>query len=159
MKKISLEDIFGFRVTVEGELASLAATKATTAELDIIKNQIDVMSSSLGDRQRYLEAEYEFHNGIARAAHNPLLLEIIVIVSELLWEMRKELVPIIPEIKEDLRQHRNIYEKIRAHNPEGAREAMHQHLGAALALAKKSGLVRESDALGSEKPSSWEKRA
>src|SRR5437016_4431165 len=107
MKKISLEDIFGFRVTVEGELASLAATKATTAELDIIKNQIDVMSSSLGDRQRYLEAEYEFHNGIARAAHNPLLLEIIVIVSELLWEMRKELVPIIPEIKEDLRQHRN----------------------------------------------------
>src|SRR5436190_12589239 len=122
MKKISLEDIFGFRITVEGELASLAATRATAEEVEKIRNQIHLMTSALADRKRYLEAEYEFHNRIARAAHNPLLLEIILIVSELLWEMRKALVPIIPEIKEDLRQHRNIYEKIRARKPDTARK-------------------------------------
>ena len=159
MKKISLEDIFGFRITVEGELASLAATRATAEEVEKIRNQIHLMTSALADRKRYLEAEYEFHNRIARAAHNPLLLEIILIVSELLWEMRKALVPVIPEIKDDLRQHRNIYEKIRARNAEAAREAMHLHLRAALQLAKKSGLVKESDVSESEKAPSRKKRA
>ncbi len=141
-KKIDLEDVFGLRITLEGELASLASARATAEQIRGLERQIQIMSASLKDRKRYLQAEYEFHNQISRAAHNPLILEIILIVSELLWEVRREVGMSNPEIKKDLQMHANILEKIRTRDSEGAREAMHYHLKKTLQIAKKMGAVQ-----------------
>ena len=121
-KKIDLQDVFGLRINLEGELASLAAQRATPEELSHLERQIHLMSTSLRDRKRYLQAEYEFHNLISRAAHNPLILEIVLIISELLWEVRREVGMGNPEIKKDLQMHSRILEKIRDHDAEGARQ-------------------------------------
>jgi DNA-binding FadR family transcriptional regulator len=56
-------------------------------------------------KEQYLEAEYEFHKCIARAAGNPLLLEIIGMVSGLLRGTRTELVNFVPDRCQDLREH------------------------------------------------------
>jgi len=141
-KKIDLQDVFGLRITLEGELASLAAERATSEELSYLEQQIYVMSTSLRDRKRYLQAEYEFHNFISRAAHNPLILEIVLIISELLWEVRREVGMGNPEIKKDLQMHSKILEKIRGRDAEGARQAMHFHLKKTLEIAQRMGVVQ-----------------
>ena len=48
-----------------------------------------------------------------------------------------------PSLDKGLEQHRHIYEKICERDSEGAGAALHHHLGMALQLAKKSGLIKE----------------
>ena len=145
MRKISLDEIFEFRMTLEAALARLAASRASETELCAMTSQIDSMADNLDDqkRDRYLEAEYEFHNCIARAAHNHLLREIISIVGGLLWETRKALVNLVPDRRKDLEEHRAILIAVSRRDPEAAANAMRHHLGSALELAKKNSMVQQ----------------
>jgi len=140
MKRISLDEIFEFRMMLEAGLASLAATRASGSEVRAMTSQIETMTANLDDdkKDEYLVAEYEFHNCIARAAHNSLLLEIISIVGGLLWETRKALVNVVPDRQKDLEEHRAILAAISGRDPEAAADAMRCHLGSALELVKKN---------------------
>ena len=113
-----------------------------------MKRQLETMEETLAEEQRarYLEAEYEFHNCIARAARNPLLLEIISMVGGLLWETRKELVNFVPDRSEDFKEHYRIYEAIRAHDSAAAADAMRQHLLTALNLTRSEAFTSRKDA-------------
>lgn len=144
MKRISLDEIFEFRMMLEAVLARLAATRASQDELQEMAAQIERMAANLDDSRKgeYLEAEYEFHNRIAKAAHNSLLLEIISIVGGLLWETRKALVNIVSDRQKDLEDHRAILVAISEHRPQAAADAMRHHLGSALELAKKKAVIR-----------------
>jgi len=144
MRRISLDDIFEFRMMLEANLARMAATRASEAEVQAMTSQIEHMEANLEDHKKdhYLASEYEFHNCIARAAHNHLMLEIISIVSGLLWETRKALVNVVPDRGKDLAEHTAILAGISGHNPEEAAAAMRRHLGSALELAQKKAVLR-----------------
>jgi GntR family transcriptional regulator, transcriptional repressor for pyruvate dehydrogenase complex len=144
MRRISLDDIFEFRMMLEANLARLAASRASEAEVQAMTSQIEHMAASLEDHKKdqYLASEYEFHNCIARAAHNNLLLEIISIVSGLLWETRKALVNLVPDRRRDLAEHKAILAAISGRNAEEAAVAMRHHLGSALELAQRKAVFR-----------------
>lgn len=147
MKRIDFGEVFEFRMMLEGELARWAATRALQEEILAMDVQIKNMAASLknGDMDRYLASEYEFHNCIARAAHNTLLLEVISIVGGLLWETRKALVNIVPDRNKDLEEHRAILVAISARDPDAAFSAMRQHLSSALALTKSESFIQTKD--------------
>jgi len=144
MRRISLDDIFEFRMMLEANLARLAATRASEAEIHAMALQVDRMAANLEDRKtdEYLASEYEFHNCIARAAHNSLLQEVISIVGGLLWETRKALVNLVPDRKTDLGEHSAILAAISGRNPEVAADAMRKHLGSALELGKRNAVLQ-----------------
>lgn len=141
MKKIGLDEVFEFRMLLECELAYLSAQRRTEAEIQAIQAQLQVMERHLQENPalQYLAAEYEFHNCIARAAHNNLLLEIIVIVGGLLWETRKRLVNLVPDRQIDFEQHRRIYLAISGQDPQASAKALRDHLQSALELLKREG--------------------
>lgn len=147
MKKISVDDVFEFRILLEVNLARRAATHVSEQELAAMQELLDTMTASLTPEgsERYLEAEYEFHNCVARAARNPLLLEIISMVGGVLWETRKELVNFVPDRSEDFKEHQRIYDSIAAHNPEEAAEAMHRHLMTALNLTRSEAFLKRNE--------------
>lgn len=130
MKKITLDDVFDFRILLEVDLARRAAGHTTQQEETAMKGLLEVMATSVGEEQReaYLQAEYEFHNCIARAARSPLLLEVTSMVGGLLWETRRELVNFVRDRSEDYLQHYQIYEAILAGDAEATAEAMQRHL-------------------------------
>lgn len=138
MKKITLDDVFELRILLEVDLARRAAVHSSEEERAAMKDLLASMSSALpGERKNdYLQAEYEFHNTVARAARSALLLEIISMVGGLLWETRKELVNFVPDRSEDYHQHKHIYEAIAAEDADAAGEAMRQHLLTALNLTR-----------------------
>lgn len=148
MKKISLDDVSEFRILLEVDLARRAAGCSSNQEVAAMKSQLEIMERSLSEehKERYLEAEYEFHNCIARAARNPLLLEIISMVSGLLWETRKELVNFVPDRSEDFREHYHIYEAIASGNPDAAADAMRQHLLTALRISRSEAFLKRNEA-------------
>jgi GntR family transcriptional regulator, transcriptional repressor for pyruvate dehydrogenase complex len=138
MKKINLDHVFEFRILLEVDLARRAAADGSDKDVAAMKSQLEIMEASLAEEQkgRYLEAEYEFHNCIARADRNPLLLEIISMVGGLLWETRKELVNFVMDRSEDFKQHYRIYEAILARDSAAAADGMRRHLLTALDLTR-----------------------
>ncbi|MGI0084697.1 MAG: FadR/GntR family transcriptional regulator [Nitrososphaerales archaeon] len=148
MKKISLDDVFEFRILLEVELARQAAIRSSDHEVEAMSNQLKAMEVSLTEElsEQYLEAEYELHNLIARAAHNALVFEIISIVSGLLWETRKELVSFVQDRSGDFNEHHRIYEAIRARDADLAGEAMRQHLMTALKLTRSEEFLKRTNA-------------
>jgi GntR family transcriptional repressor for pyruvate dehydrogenase complex len=144
LRKISYDEVFEFRILVEGELASVAASKVSEEEIQKMGDQLDMMAGALADGkiQDYLKFEYGFHMLIAKAAHNGLLMEIILIVSELLREVRRKLVDLIPATGDDFQQHRDVYEALRAHDAAAACEAMRRHVKTAMELAKQNAYLR-----------------
>jgi GntR family transcriptional regulator, transcriptional repressor for pyruvate dehydrogenase complex len=150
MRRISLDEIFEFRMVLEAVLASLAAARASESEMRAMTSQIESMAANLDDdkKDQYLVSEYEFHNCIARAAHNSLMLEIISIVGGLLWETRKALVNVVPDRQKDLEQHRAILDAISGRDSQAAADAMRRHLSSGLELAKKKAVIQRESFTG-----------
>jgi DNA-binding GntR family transcriptional regulator len=79
----AMKDILRFRMALEGEAASLAAERATPAELAAIDQAAARVGKAWTRDQvkKFVAANQEFHFSIYRAAHSPLLLSMI----ETLW--------------------------------------------------------------------------
>lgn len=121
------------RMLLEPEAARLAAIHRTAQQCDRMEQAIEMM---VGENQAGFETEegdMQFHLIIAKASKNSLLNSHI----ESLWDMRHE-GKLWPQLQQsvDLNvtrtravfQHMRVLESIRSQNPEGAKQAMLQHL-------------------------------
>ncbi|WP_051791417.1 FadR/GntR family transcriptional regulator [Amycolatopsis jejuensis] len=62
------------RESIEAAIIGLAARRRTDAQLVSLDSMVSRMAAALGDRDRFLEADAEFHVALAEAAHNRILL-------------------------------------------------------------------------------------
>lgn len=139
-----LQNITEVRYALEGQTAVLAAQRATPEQ----KEGLAQLYAALIDAQEPETAsEYDlaFHVLIAEASHNPLLLNLILNIRNLIqdyirasyakWNSYDEV-----DRDENVIQHRPILEAIQAGSPQAARAAMYDHLEAStrwmLAVAK-----------------------
>src|SRR5271165_4537274 len=120
------------RKLIEGEIAALAATRATAADLDYLRRCVERMQAHVEDFAIRESSDREFHLGIAKATGNGSL-ELAVAG---LWAQRAELWGRLqqhfhtPELaRKTIRDHVAILSAIGAHDPDAARSAMHRHIG------------------------------
>ena len=125
---------FEFRIAIEGDAAALAALRRTDVELaeldEIVGRQERLLGAPLAEVH---DADIAFHTLIADAARNRLFSEAIrqnyrsVMNSWLLWHRMAsdEYSKIWRSV---LKEHRAVYEAIRAADEEAARAAMRRHL-------------------------------
>ena len=119
------------RKLIEGEIAAVAASMAAQPDLDYLRQCVERMEAHVDDFAVREASDREFHLGIAKATGNGSL-ELVV---EGLWDQRAELWGRLqqhfhtPELaRKTVRDHAAILSAIVAHDPEGARAAMHRHL-------------------------------
>ncbi len=119
------------RKLVEGEIAALAAVKASPADLDYLRQCVQRMQAHIEDFAVREASDREFHLGIAKATGNGSL-ELTVAG---LWAQRAELWGRLqqhfhtPDLaRKTIRDHVAIVGAIAARDPEAARTAMHRHL-------------------------------
>jgi len=124
---VSMTELFEVRKVIEVELAGLAALRATTRDLEKIKESLEAMCSTETKPSEYTKHNLDFHNLIAKAAQNGLFYAIIHNLGNVLVESRNRTVSLEPH-EVLINDHRAIYEQIRARNVGGAREAMLKHL-------------------------------
>jgi GntR family transcriptional repressor for pyruvate dehydrogenase complex len=126
--KAELRDIVEARRVLEGEIAALAAERATTEEADEIGAAVEDLRAGLADPVRALEADLRFHLAMAKAAHNEILFNAVPLLRNLMgqWLLLKLRMP-QASIKV-LQQHESIYVAIRHRDPLRARAEMLQHL-------------------------------
>lgn len=120
------------RRVIEGEIAALAAAHAKRKHLQAIRGGLDLMQRDTERGIAPVEGDRAFHTAIAEAAGNAVLVDVVrtfwAARRGALFERLGDYFENVPSWRTAIGEHEAIFDAIRAHDPEAAREAMHVHL-------------------------------
>jgi DNA-binding FadR family transcriptional regulator len=120
------------RRVVEGEIASMAALGGKRKQVDAIGAAIASMHRDADAGVQPRQGDRAFHTAVAQAAGNVVLLETV----QTFWDARRgplfeklgDHFETVPSWRKAIAEHEIVYEAIRAHDGDAAREAMQSHL-------------------------------
>lgn len=122
------DNLVEVRAILETEIAALAAARATEKEILAMREAIRVMDESLNDADAYIAADNQFHEALAQATQNVLILILVNSIVNLLSEQRKQIFGVEGGPQHGQFHHRRILESVIQRDPEMARAAMRAHL-------------------------------
>ena len=130
LHKFTIEDVYEVRRILEVGAAGLAAERASSDHLATLAEEVTGLFASLADRQVFLVHDINFHRSIAAASGNPIVASLVEMVSALHYERRRATAERAAdrELRDAADAHRQIYQAVRAHDPDRARRSMTDHL-------------------------------
>jgi DNA-binding FadR family transcriptional regulator len=125
-------EIIRARRVIEGEIAALAAQHARRGDIQAIGDAVAMMREDTDRGIAPTLADRAFHTAIAQAAGNAVLVDTV----RTFWDARRgplferlgDYFENVPSWRTAIVEHEAILEAIRAHDAQGAREAMHAHM-------------------------------
>lgn len=117
------------RELLEVEIAGLAALRAADAEIEAMRAAVEQMDESLHDANAFILADNCFHQALAQATQNTLILILINSIVNLLSEQRKQIFAVEGGPQRGQIHHKRILESVIQRDAEAARAAMRAHLG------------------------------
>jgi GntR family transcriptional repressor for pyruvate dehydrogenase complex len=130
--ELGLEDLLATRRLIEGELAFEAAADPTGAWSADARAALDRMRAAVGDLDRFIAADLDFHRAIAWGGRNELLRLVLESLEGLLLTTRQATMQGRAARGQGdagvIAAHARILDAIEAGDAEGARDAMHAHL-------------------------------
>jgi GntR family transcriptional repressor for pyruvate dehydrogenase complex len=125
---ISIEHLHQVRHMLEVEIAGLAAMQATEEDIAELQTVLAEMESVTDIPESFAARDADFHRGLAKTTHNPLLIILLDSIRDLMEEVRL-LVTRHPDLrKKVMPDHRRILDRVAAKDLDGARQAMEEHL-------------------------------
>lgn len=125
------ERVQELREIVEVGSARLAAQNATDAAMEEMRDALSRLRSVTNERALHA-ADVNFHASVARASGNDLLVLFLDSFEPLLHQQREHVwrnwVKKGGDLETIVEAHAKIFERIEAHDPEGAASAMADHL-------------------------------
>ena len=128
LREGDLRELFDVRRIFEVELAALAAASRKQTHLNRMAAAIEKMVEGIGDEERYIGADVQFHLTIAEATGNRVAQHTMLAIRELLRRALSTIYQIPKSAEQSIDDHRAILAAIEAHDAEGARERMREHL-------------------------------
>lgn len=124
----TLLDLFEAREGIEIQAASLAAQRWNDADMAAMEAAITSMERNLNTGRNILDTSMSFHTAVLAASHNKAIWEINQYLSDWLRLAREEIYKQMPVHQEGLNNHKEILERIRQRDGEGAASKMKEHL-------------------------------
>lgn len=136
-------ELMDTRFALEPHICRLAVLHARRADLDAMEKLCDRMDATNGDSIDFSEADTEFHRALVNCTRNGLLIWIIEQITSVRgqdeWTRMRHLTLDSKIITQYNKQHREIFNAIRAREPERAANMMKEHLETArLSLTRAS---------------------
>ncbi len=116
------------RQILEENTAWLAARAATPADLEALRGSIAAMRGGQHDPRRYVRADVAFHEALAQAGGNRVLLSFLLSLRDLLQERMLGGTAVPGTIERNLAEHEAVLAAVLARDGAAARQAMHEHL-------------------------------
>lgn len=127
----SVKHLMEVRRILEGEVAALAAERATPQDVARIRRDARDVDKDVSSGTDASESDTSFHLGLAEATHNPLLAGVMSMLSGLLREgygpIRRHLLS-GPSARRYVEQHWQICDAVSGRRSDDARRAMLSHL-------------------------------
>jgi GntR family transcriptional repressor for pyruvate dehydrogenase complex len=124
----TMKEIFEVRHLLEPQIAAVAATRAGLDEVQRLADILEDQQQQLEKGESGVDADTAFHFALASATHNSALVKVVSAVEDILKLSRDRSLQEPGRAKRSLVSHRQILEKVKAGDSEGAREAMEYHL-------------------------------
>jgi GntR family transcriptional repressor for pyruvate dehydrogenase complex len=132
LERGTIADLFEARSVLEPALAEMAARNSDDGEIARLRTLIDTAEMYLaGDDSTDLklgEINMQFHRGIAAGAKNSVLAQVMASISELHSKEHLAVLDLYNDRRRDHEQHKVILFAIESRDPQGARDAMAQHI-------------------------------
>ena len=126
-KAYKLAELLEARISLECEIVTFAARRVIAEGKEALKAMLE-HQESLEDASSFLEADFAFHELIARISTNFFLLEMLKTVRELMLEFNMDVIKRPGQRLVALQHHHKIFQAISEENPDTARLAMLRHL-------------------------------
>jgi DNA-binding FadR family transcriptional regulator len=128
-RQIKLADLMETREALEPFCAELAATKRTNEDLERLDRANDALADPNADLARFLQANLDWHVGVAIAGHNELLIGFMTGLSQAIYA-GTENASFVDETVRDVtaRAHKSITRAIRERDAEAAGRRMRRHV-------------------------------
>ena len=134
-----LDDLVVTRRLLESDMANVAARSPRQDVVDRLRALVDRMDELVDDHVTYAEHDRAFHDTIMQASGNRIARAVVrALESQVINTARYMGKPERALCVASNRGHRRIYERIAAHDPGGAAEAMFTHITEAW-LVRRSG--------------------
>lgn len=128
-KRRGLENLTQVREIVEPEIASIAAEKATPADIAAMEAAVATMDNSMSDVDSYITADHEFHLALAKATQNKLIVDLIDSIVDLLAEQRRHIfLAGTGGAERGQCHHKRILRAVKEHDSQAAHNLMVLHL-------------------------------
>ncbi len=125
----TLDDLVVTRRLLESDMANVAAQLATQAVVDRLRTLVDRMDELVDDHVTYAEQDRAFHDTVMRTSNNRIARAVVrALESQVINTARYIGHPERAMCIASNQGHRHVYERIAAHDPTGAAEAMYTHI-------------------------------
>jgi DNA-binding FadR family transcriptional regulator len=124
----NLENLQSARLFFEAGMARIAAKSATAEDIEELEMILATMDKNRDDRDRFQRADLEFHSAIARVSRNGIFTAVTRALLEWLWGQYRPLVALPGAEDLTYSEHREIFERIKAHDADGAADAITKHV-------------------------------
>jgi GntR family transcriptional repressor for pyruvate dehydrogenase complex len=126
--KRELVDVLEVREIIEPELARRAAERATPEQIAELERILERQAAKVQRGESYPEEDAAFHDAIAVAANNAIVLRLLNVVLDLLRETRAGHLQGGDRPRRSLEGHARILQAIRQRDGETACRAMAEHI-------------------------------
>jgi len=123
-----LFDLIEVRKAIEAWGAFLAAQRATEEDIKQLKNIIEDMKKAYEQGRSWEKQDADFHLGMAQATHNTIQTHVMSTIYDLLRESVAKVFKDRAKVKKLLDHHQRIFNAIKNHSPDKARERILEHL-------------------------------
>ncbi len=127
-----LQRCYEFRITLEPEAAAAAAERRSEDDLKQISLALDLMRDATARHRHREDADFSFHDAIARASHNRYFWTALEALKEHIgvgMQFHGQSLKMSPDgLAEVFAEHRAIFDAIRDGEPDKARVRMRSHL-------------------------------
>ncbi|HSI67825.1 MAG TPA: FadR/GntR family transcriptional regulator [Planococcus sp. (in: firmicutes)] len=125
-------DMLELRRAFEVEAASLAAQRATSENLEAIRNALAQMADATDNPETGVQADLDFHLHIANATKNQLLIDLMGSLAKRMEEniraTRRYRFTDADRHQDTFKEHEEIYHAIASGNSELAKQLMERHI-------------------------------
>jgi GntR family transcriptional regulator, transcriptional repressor for pyruvate dehydrogenase complex len=130
-QKIRLADLMETREALEPFCAELAARKRTDDDLAVLDRANETLADPGADLPAFLQANLDWHVGVARAGHNELLIGFMTALSGGIYAGTENAAFVDDTVRaETQRSHRSITNAIRSRDADAAGRRMQRHVHA-----------------------------
>ncbi len=123
-------ELYQVRAALEGQATALLATRATQEDLERLEAHLRAAEEAVrkGNLQVVLAANNAFHDELAHRCGNGLLESLINNLRNRIILLRVESLSLPGRPPRSVAEHREILDRVRAQDPEGARRSMEAHI-------------------------------
>ena len=125
---LDYDKVIEVRRMLEVQIAALAASRRTKADLDDLDAILDGAANHVADADAFISFDVAFHAALARATHNELFSALLDSLSPVMVEVRRLGLRVPGTPQRALDHHCSVLDAVRARQVRIARVAMNRHM-------------------------------